>query len=227
VELASCQDYKRAHDGDRGPNTGGMGAYSPSVHLGEADRRSIVETIVQPTVAAMAAEGTPYRGVLYVGVMLTERGPYVLEYNARFGDPEAQVLVPRLAGDWLELLHACASGRLGPHPPRFADDAAVCVVMSARDYPAAGDRGSPIRGLERAEALAGVEVFHAGTARDPGGTWVTAGGRVLGVTACAGDLAAARARAYEAVGEISWNGARHRTDIALDAVRQAATRSQA
>jgi phosphoribosylamine--glycine ligase len=220
VELATCQDYKRALDGDAGPNTGGMGTYSPSAYLDAASRRRVVESIVRPTIAGLAAEGRAYRGVLYVGLMLTARGPQVLEYNARFGDPECQVLVPRLDGDWAELLHACASGTLGSRPPAWRSEAAVCVVMTAEGYPGSYERGREISGLAEAGAMESVLVFHAGT-KMVGDAIVTDGGRVLGVTALGRDLAAARERAYQAVGRIHWEGERHRGDIAGDAVEAA------
>jgi len=227
VELATCQDYKRALDGDAGPNTGGMGTYSPSAYLTEELRGVIVDTIVRPTIAGMAAEGSPYRGVLYVGVMLTSEGPKVLEYNARFGDPETQVLMPRLDGDWLDLLHASATGRLDECSPRWKPGAAVCVVMASGGYPGAYEKGAPITGLERAEAMDGVCVFHAGTTTAPDGGCVTSGGRVLGVTAVGGGLAEARDRAYEATSAITWKDERHRADIALDAVLQTVERNEA
>jgi phosphoribosylamine--glycine ligase len=217
LELATCQDYKRARDGDRGPNTGGMGAYSPSVYLDPVMRRGIVETIVRPTLDGLAGEDRPYRGALYVGLMLTAGGPRVLEYNVRFGDPETQVLVPRLDGDWLEVLHAAATGGLGRREElRFRPEAAVCVVMAAEGYPGAYATGAPIEGLERAGSLDDVIVFHAGTRRDAEGRFVTSGGRVLGVSALGRDLEAARRRAYEAVGCIRWPGEQHRRDIARD-----------
>jgi phosphoribosylamine--glycine ligase len=218
VELATCQDYKRAHDGDRGPNTGGMGTYSPSVYLDAPTRERLVERILNPTITGLREEGRPYRGVLYVGVMLTEAGPKVLEYNARFGDPETQVLLPRLDGDWLPLLHACAAGSLEGVSPRFKDDAAVCVVMASDGYPGAYPKGVPIEGVEQAGARDNVIVFHAGTASDDG-RLVTSGGRVLGVTALGADLTLARSRAYDAVSVIRFRGAHHRTDIGMDAVR--------
>jgi phosphoribosylamine--glycine ligase len=219
VELATCQDYKRAEDGDRGPNTGGMGAVSPSVWLDEPLRAAIVETIVRPVLRGLAAEGVAYRGVLYAGVMLTREGPRALEFNARFGDPEAQVLVPRLDGDWAELLHACAVGQLDRvAAPRWRPEPAVCVVMASAGYPGDPLTGKPIRGLAEAGALDGVEVFHAATARSAAGELITAGGRVLGVTALGSDLGAARDRAYAAVGRIHWEGEHHRRDIALDGV---------
>jgi phosphoribosylamine--glycine ligase len=149
VELASCQDYKRAEDGDRGPNTGGMGTCSPSAWLNDATRATLHATVVGPTVRGLAAEGRPFRGVLFIGVMLTEDGPKVLEYNARFGDPETQVLVPRLEGDWLALLHACARGELATMRVGWSDTASVCVVMSSGGYPGAYAKGDPIGGSRR------------------------------------------------------------------------------
>jgi phosphoribosylamine--glycine ligase len=220
-ELASCQDYKRAENADRGPNTGGMGTYSPSAWLDDGMIRTLRETVVNPTVAGLAAEGRPFRGVLFIGVMLTEAGPKVLEYNARFGDPETQVLVPRLDGDWLAVIQACARGELSRMSLRFRDDATVCVVMASGGYPGAYGKGVPIEGLDEAEKLADVMVFHAGTEHDAEGRVVTAGGRVLGVTAIGRDLAAARDRAYEAVARVRWTGERHRTDIAADAIAKA------
>jgi phosphoribosylamine--glycine ligase len=219
VELATCQDYKRAEDGDRGPNTGGMGTYSPSVYLSLALRHELLDTIVAPTIAGLASEGHPYRGVLYVGAMLSDGGPRVLEYNARFGDPETQVLVPRLDGDWLGALATCATGSLEGLELEWTRDAAVCVVMASGGYPGAYAKGDPIEGIREAESVPGVTVFHAGTAPGEDGGFLTEGGRVLGVTARGETLAAARDRAYEAVGAIRWDGEHHRTDIALDAVR--------
>jgi phosphoribosylamine--glycine ligase len=223
VELATCQDYKRALDADGGLNTGGMGTYSPSAYLDAPLRERIVGSIVEPTIGGLAAEGCPYRGVLYVGLMLTDEGPKVLEYNARFGDPETQVLMPRLDGDWLELLADCARGELSDRAPAWKSEAAVCVVMASGGYPGSYAKGRPISGLEAAESLGDVVVFHAGTASS-GDTIVTAGGRVLGVTALGTDLAAARDRAYEAVSRIHWEDEHHRTDIALDAVQSQGAR---
>lgn len=218
LELDSCRDYKRLLDGDRGPNTGGMGAYSPSADLDEATRATVVGTIVEPTVRGLVEEGRPYRGVLYIGLMLTAEGPKVLEYNARFGDPETQVLLPRLDGDWLPVLHAAAAGSIERCRLVWRRERAVCVVLASEGYPARGSQGLVIEGIEEAERLPGVLVFHAGTARDGRAGFVTAGGRVLGVTALAPSLAEARRRAYEAVARIRWPGTRHRTDIALEAI---------
>lgn len=221
AELASCQDYKRAEDGDRGPNTGGMGTYSPSAFVDDALRRRILESIVHPTISGLAAEERPYRGVLYVGLMLTAQGPRVIEYNARFGDPETQVMMPRLDGDWLELLHACASGELPSRELRWSNDATVCVVMASRGYPGDYGKGVPVEGIGDVDGRDGVLVFHAGTARDETGRIVTSGGRVLGVTARGRDLATARHRAYTAVGRIHFSGEHHRDDIAADATASA------
>jgi phosphoribosylamine--glycine ligase len=220
LELASCQDYKRAGDGDAGPNTGGMGTYSPSAWLDEATRQILREQVVVPTVRGLAAEGRPFVGVLFIGAMLTSTGPVVLEYNARFGDPETQVLLPRLDGDWLQVLGACARGELSQIELRWRDESAVCVVMASGGYPAAYEKGVPIEGLSEAESLEGVLVFHAGTARDASGRAVTAGGRVLGVTATGRDLRAARDRAYDAVARIRFRDEHHRNDIALDAIEK-------
>jgi phosphoribosylamine--glycine ligase len=218
VELAPCQDYKRAGDGDRGPNTGGMGTYSPAAFLDELTRRKLRDTVVLPTLRGMAAEGRSFRGVLFVGVMLTDDGPKVLEFNARFGDPETQVLLPRLDGDWLEVLAACARGELASLDLKWKPNASVCVVMTAGGYPGAYGKGAVIEGLDDAGRVPGVAIFHAGTEHDAAGRIVTAGGRVLGVTAVADDLGAARARAYDAVARIRWDGEQHRRDIAADAV---------
>jgi phosphoribosylamine--glycine ligase len=198
-----------------------MGTYSPSAFLDDPTRRTIVETIVRPTIQGLAAEGSPYRGVLYTGVMLTLDGPKVLEFNARFGDPETQVLIPRFDGDWLELLHACATGGLGERRLSWRDEAAVCVVMAAGGYPGSYEKGLPISGVAEAEALDDVVVFHAGTRLD-GEAIATSGGRVLGVTALGRDLAAARERAYAGVARIAWPAEQHRSDIALDAVERLA-----
>jgi len=225
VELASCQDYKRAFDGDQGPNTGGMGTYSPSAYLDAELRRTILETIVRPSIQGLAAENRPYHGVLYIGLMLTDDGPKVLEYNARFGDPETQVLMPRLDGDWLALLHACATGGLDGNPLRWKEEACVCVVMAAPGYPGSYPKGSPIDGIETVEQSGKVELFHAGTARDESGRLVTNGGRVLGVSALERDVATAREAAYDAVGRIRWEGVYYRTDIAFDAVGRSVTGS--
>ena len=210
--LAAAQDHKAVFDGDRGPNTGGMGAYSPAPVLDEALAAEIVERVIRPTVRAMATEGRPYRGVLYAGLMLTREGPQVLEFNARFGDPETQVLVPRLAGDLLTLCRAVAEGRDLPETVPWRPETAVSVVLASGGYPGAYATGHPIAGVEAAGARPGVTVFHAGTAlRD--GRLVTSGGRVLAVTALGRDTRTAIAAAYDAVGDIRFEGMHFRRDI--------------
>jgi len=223
VPLAPAQDFKRAGDADTGPNTGGMGAYSPVPEAGAAVVDAVMSQAVEPTLAELARRGIEYRGVLYAGIMLTAEGPKVLEYNVRFGDPECQVVIPRLAGDLAAHCLEAATGRLAT-PVRFGPDACVTVVLASEGYPASPRTGDVIEGVDDAGALDGVTVFHAGTARDSGGRLVTAGGRVLDVTAVGPTVADARARAYEAVGRISWPGMRYRTDIAERAARRAAER---
>jgi phosphoribosylamine--glycine ligase len=214
VPLAPAQDYKRLADGDRGPNTGGMGAYSPVPLVDEAMVDELVEHSVAPLLAAMRARGIDYRGVLYAGLMLTPDGPKVLEFNVRFGDPEAQVVLPRIEGDFAGLLAEVASGALRT-APRFVPDAAVCVVLASPGYPSAPRTGEVIGGLDRAGSVDGVTVLHAGTARGDGAaTVVTAGGRVLGVTGIGASLEDARRRAYDGVSAIWWPGMQMRTDIA-------------
>jgi phosphoribosylamine---glycine ligase len=216
VALAPAQDFKRARDGDTGPNTGGMGAYSPVPIVGDEMVDQVMATAVAPTLHALAAEGVSYRGVLYAGIMLTADGPKVLEYNVRFGDPETQVVVPRLASDLGELCAAAARGDALPDV-RFVDDACVTVVLASESYPATPRVGDPIDGLDAAAELPDVVVFHAATSRRDDGAIVTAGGRVLAVTALGASLPEARSRAYDAVGRISWPGMQHRSDIAAHA----------
>lgn len=211
--LAPAQDHKAAYDGGRGPNTGGMGAYSPVPWLGAELWRQVDRDVVAPVVRGLAAEGIDYRGVLYAGLMITARGVRVLEFNCRFGDPEAQVLVPRLAGDWGDLLAAAAAGRLEASTLAWRPGAAVCVVLASAGYPGRYETGLPIDGLEAAEAMDGIILYHAGTRRTDTG-WVTAGGRVLGVTALADTLEGARRLAYAACARIHFAGRRYRTDIA-------------
>lgn len=208
IALPAAQDFKRIDDGDEGPNTGGMGSYSPVA----ADADELVETIHQPVLDELDARGTPFVGVLFAGVMVTADGPRVLEFNCRFGDPETQSLLPRLEGDVLALLAAAAHGDLSDTAVEVADNAAVTVVLAARDYPAAGDAGSTIDGIADAEA-AGALVFHAGTARH-GDRIVTNGGRILDVTATGANVAEARDRAYAACDSITFPGMRYRRDIA-------------
>ena len=218
LPLASSQDHKRAFDNDEGPNTGGMGAYSPAPVVTAALHDEIVETIVKPTIAGMASEGCPYSGILYVGLMIKDGKPRVVEYNARFGDPEAQPLLMRMKSDIVPVLQACARGNLDQDHIEWHDKAAVCVVMASGGYPGSYQRGKPIEGLETAGQMEDVVVFHAGTRRDPDGTLRTAGGRVLGVTARGPDVATARARAYAAADRIEFEGKQLRRDIAARAL---------
>jgi len=212
LPFQAAQDHKTIFDGDRGPNTGGMGAYSPAPVMGAAAERRVMDEIVTPTIAAMAKEGAPYAGVLYVGLMITKDGPRVVEFNCRFGDPECQAILPRLDEDILPVFDAVARGRGLPASLRWRSEASVCVVLASRGYPAAPKVGDPISGLDDAGALPGVNVFHAGTARRDGGL-VTAGGRVLGVQALGADIRSAIARAYEAVDRIRFDGMQWRSDI--------------
>lgn len=222
LPLAPAQDFKRAFDGDEGPNTGGMGSYSPVPGVGPAELAELVELVQRPVLRELAARGAPFQGVLYAGLMLTEDGPRVLEFNCRFGDPETQSIVPRLEGDLLAALAAAAAGELAGVELAVAEDAAVTVVVTAADYPAAADHGSPIEGIEAAEA-GGAFVFHAGTA-SRGGQVVTNGGRVLNVTGLGASLAEARAAAYAGCARISFTGARYRSDIAEAAAAGVAVR---
>jgi phosphoribosylamine---glycine ligase len=211
VPFAVAQDHKTAFDDDRGPNTGGMGAYSPVPRVDAVLSRKIMDAIVAPTIRALAAEGAPYRGALFTGLMLTADGPKVIEFNCRFGDPECQAMLAASADDLLPLLLAAARGDALPAPPRITRHA-VCINLASGGYPGAYRTGLPIDGIDAAESREGVRVFHAGTAeRD--GKLVTAGGRVLGVTAAAGDLATAVTRAYAAVGDIHFEGMQYRCDI--------------
>ncbi len=218
VVLGAAQDHKRLGDGDVGPNTGGMGAYSPVPAWTPALEARALREAVEPTLRGIAREGSPFRGVLFIGLMLTADGPRVLEYNVRFGDPECAVLLARLEGDVAPWLLGCARGALDPRDVRLRDVASVGVVVAAEGYPEAPRRGAPIGGLDAAARVPGVRVLHAGTAR-AGGGWVTAGGRVLLVVATAPTFDEARARAYEAVDAVELPGARVRRDIGWRAAR--------
>ena len=218
VPLAPAQDHKAARDGDRGPNTGGMGAYSPAKVVHDRRMKQTIEQVLIPTVHRLARDGRPFRGILYAGLMFTRRGPMTLEFNVRFGDPEVQPLLMRMTSDLYPLLRAAADGRLHEAAaPTWDDRAAVCVVMASEGYPGSYETGKPIRGLEKAAAVPDAKVFHAGTRFGPGGAAsgeiVTAGGRVLGVTALGDDVSEAKRRAYEAVRAVRWEGAWCRTDI--------------
>jgi phosphoribosylamine--glycine ligase len=204
-------------DGDSGPNTGGMGAYSPAPCMTPAIQQRVIDEIINPTVRAMAAEGAPFRGVLFAGLMLTAGGPKLIEYNCRFGDPECQVLMMRLKSDLLPALVATADGGLAHFDLRWHDETALSVVMAAEGYPDAPRKGSEIRGLDSAAAVEGVTIFHAGTRRD-GGRILANGGRVLNVTAMAPTVEEARRRAYAAVDRIDWPEGFCRRDIAWRAL---------
>jgi phosphoribosylamine--glycine ligase len=213
----TSQDHKRALDGDRGLNTGGMGTFSPAPFLTETELAQAGRVILDPWLTGCATEGIDFRGIIYPGVMLTKAGPKVLEFNARFGDPETQVYLPRLENDLFEILDASARGTLSSIELQWRPLAAVCVVMASAGYPGSYVKGKAISGIDRAEAAGNVKVFHAGTAIKDGAL-VTNGGRVLGVTAWANDLASARAAAYEAVEQIQFEGAHYRRDIAAKAL---------
>ena len=216
--MISAQDHKRAFDGDKGPNTGGMGTYAPAPVMTPELRERAVEEILKPTISAMEKEGRAYRGCLYLGLMITADGPKVVEFNARFGDPETQVVLPLLDGDLVQIMHACADGTLADVPIRWKDGAAVCVVLAAGGYPASYEKGNEIYGIGNAEKL-GALVFHAGTAKK-NGKIVTNGGRVLGVVGMGKDIASAVQSAYDAVDQISFKGEYHRKDIAHRALNR-------
>jgi phosphoribosylamine---glycine ligase len=211
--LVAAQDHKRVGDGDTGPNTGGMGAYSTGDLVDAGMREWLVNHIARPVVKGMKAEGTEFKGVLYCGLMMTARGPMVLEFNCRFGDPETQPILMRLESDLLDALEASTEGRVSEGDFKWSKDPAVCVVMSSGGYPGTFEQGKRIDGLDEAGASEGLKVFHAGTSKRDG-VYYTAGGRVLGVTARAADLETAVGRAYEACAKISFAGAHYRTDIA-------------
>lgn len=217
VPLASVQDHKAVHDGDKGPNTGGMGAYSPTPVVTQALHDEIMTDIINPTIKAMAAEGAPYKGVLFCGLMITETGPRVLEYNVRFGDPECQVLMARFDSDVLEALLACAEGRLNKTRIKWKDETALVVVMAANGYPGKYAKGTEINGFANANAIEGVTVFHAGTKMD-GDKVVSSGGRVLGVTATGKTVKAAQTKAYKGVDAIEWPHGFCRSDIGWRAI---------
>jgi phosphoribosylamine--glycine ligase len=222
IPLASAQDHKRAFDGDKGPNTGGMGAYSPAPVMTEAMSRRAVGEIVMPTLRAMAAMGAPYKGVLYAGLMLTGEGPKLIEYNVRFGDPECQVLMLRLMSDLVPALIAAREGMLKSFDLRWYPDVALTVVMAAQGYPGRYARGSVIEGLAEAAAIEGVEIFHAGT-REQDGRILADGGRVLDICARGATVAEAQARAYAAVDRIRWPDGFCRRDIGWRAVEREKT----
>ena len=221
LPFGAAQDHKRVGDGDTGPNTGGMGAYSPAPVFTSVIERQTLDRIIWPTVRAMKARGRPFKGVFYAGLMLTREGPKLIEYNARFGDPETQVLMMRLKSDIVALMLAVADGGLKTMDARWRDEVALTVVMAAKGYPEKPLKGTVIRGLERAAAVEGVEIFHAGTALKDGAL-IASGGRVLNVTALGRDVAEAQARAYRAVDLIDWPEGFCRRDIGWRAVGQKA-----
>ena len=212
--MPAARDHKRVGEHDTGPNTGGMGAITDPSVLDEETLARVVREMVEPTLHGAHAEGFPFRGVLFIGLMLTSEGPRVLEYNVRFGDPEAQTILVRLQTDLVDVFEAVArGGRLSEVSIEWKNESSACVVLAARGYPASPETGARIEGLDSARAHQGVEIFHAGTARSAAGEWLTAGGRVLGVTAAAANLDEALARCYGAVGEIHWDGMHYRRDI--------------
>jgi phosphoribosylamine--glycine ligase len=217
LPLASSQDHKRVFDNDEGPNTGGMGAYSPAAVVTSAMHQRILDEILKPLLAGLKSQGIRYRGVIYVGLMITKSGPKVLEFNARFGDPECQPIMMRLKSDLVPLLEATINGKLNQVQPEWYEDPAVCVVLSARGYPGPYDTGYEIRGLDKLRHWDTGVVFHAGTAKK-NGRWLTSGGRVLGVTARGSDIGNAVTNAYSAVRQISWDGMHYRKDIARKAI---------
>tara|TARA_B100000959_G_scaffold274629_1_gene326811 strand:+ start:49707 stop:51014 length:1308 start_codon:yes stop_codon:yes gene_type:complete len=215
--MPSSQDHKRIGDGDTGPNTGGMGAYSPAPVVTSDLEKDISKNIFSPVLKTMSELGAPYKGILYAGLMITQVGPKVLEFNCRFGDPECQPIMLRLSSDIVPVLVACANGEINNHKPKWDNDTAVCVVMASGGYPGNYDKGKTIRGIDEANAVEGVVVFHAGTKLD-GNDVVTSGGRVLGVTAKGIDVRTAIDNAYEAVEKITWDGAVYRGDIGHRAI---------
>jgi phosphoribosylamine--glycine ligase len=219
IPLAGAQDHKRVGDGDTGPNTGGMGAYSPAPVLTPSLERQAMDIFIRPTLAAFARKGLTYSGVLYLGLMITKSGPKLVEYNCRFGDPEAQVLLPRLKSDLLAALLAARDGKLEHHKLEWREETALTVVMASRGYPGTPQKGQVISGLEEAAKLPGVTIFHAGTERR-GDQIIATGGRVLDVTASGATVAEARARAYDAVSRIHWDGCFNRSDIGWRALNR-------
>jgi phosphoribosylamine--glycine ligase len=219
LPLASSQDHKRVFDSDQGPNTGGMGAYSPAPVITPAIHERILTEILKPLLTGLKNKGIRYQGVIYVGLMITKSGPKVLEFNARFGDPECQPIMMRLKSDLVPLLEATTDGKLNQVEAEWSAENAVCVVMCARGYPGPYESGKEIYGLEKLRSWENGVVFHAGTAKDKG-RWITSGGRVLGVTARASTIAGAVKEVYRAVSELSWDGMHYRKDIAQRALRE-------
>jgi phosphoribosylamine--glycine ligase len=219
LPLATAQDHKRAYDGDKGPNTGGMGAYSPAPVMTDAMVARTMDEIIRPTLAAMKAKGMPYKGVLFAGLMITSQGPKLIEYNVRFGDPETQVLMLRLMSDLVPALMAAVDGELHHFDLRWYPQSALTVVMAANGYPGDYAKGSVIAGLDEAGSIEGVEIFHAGT-RSDGGRILANGGRVLNVTAMGENVGQAQRRAYQAVDKIQWPDGFCRRDIGWQAIKR-------
>ena len=212
--IPPAQDYKRVFDSDAGPNTGGMGSFSTPDLIDQATLERVLGEIIEPTLAGMRAEGADFRGILYTGLMLTESGPKVIEYNARLGDPETQAVLVRLEGDLVEIFNAIVDGTISATRVSWSEDSSVCVVAASKGYPGQFEKGKPITGLDEAKSTAGVVIFHAATMRDEQGSFLTSGGRVLGVTARGKTLEEARARAYEATARVNFENMHFRTDIA-------------
>jgi phosphoribosylamine--glycine ligase len=219
VPMASSQDHKRIYDNDKGPNTGGMGAYSPAPVVTPELTERIMREVMIPTVRGMKNEGVPYKGVLYAGIMVTENGPKVLEFNVRFGDPEAQPILMRLDSDLVDIMSAVSEGTLKPEMVSWKPQAAVCVVAAAKGYPGSYEKGFPISGLDEAARLPDTFVFHGGTA-DKDGKVVTNGGRILGVTGLGDTVSQAIDRAYECMGKIQFEGIHYRKDIGARALKR-------
>ena len=212
--IVPAQDHKRVFDGDQGPNTGGMGSFSTPDLIDDATLSRIASEVIEPTLAGMAAEGNPFSGILYAGLMLTVDGPRLIEFNARFGDPETQAVLVRLESDLVEIFNAVIDSGIGSTSVEWSADSSVCIVAASGGYPGEFQKGKPITGLDEARSVEGVVIFHSGTAHDERGGYVTSGGRVLGVTARAATLGLARSRAYEAIGHINFEGLHYRSDIA-------------
>jgi phosphoribosylamine--glycine ligase len=217
LPMEAAQDHKAVFDGDTGPNTGGMGAYSPAPIFTPELKQQVIDQIMVPAVNGMRADGIPYQGVLYAGLMITDKGPKTLEFNARFGDPETQPLMMRMQSDIVPIMEACANSTLESYSLEWKPEAAVCVVMASEGYPGSYEKGRPIHGLDQANSLPGVTVFHAGT-KQQGEDIVTSGGRVLGVTALGSNVQKAIDQAYQAVGKIEWSGVQFRKDIGKKAL---------
>jgi phosphoribosylamine--glycine ligase len=219
LTMEPAQDHKAVYDGDLGPNTGGMGCYSPVPHIPDVMIKRAVKEIIQPVAQAMVQEGTPFRGILYTGLMITADGPKVIEFNARFGDPETEVILPRLKNDLVDIFMKSLSGELNEIALEWSEESALTVIIASEGYPGRYQKNLPITGLERVNGESGLWVFHAGTVRDEEGTYRTSGGRVLAVTALGDSIAEAKEKAYQGVEQISFPGAHYRTDIGYRAIK--------